>query len=125
MTHTETRKHHFERLNSYRNSVEYAEYAREIGADVPQGQLPSLLGDRWEIDDEIYHEFLEMLPPLGWRNGSFFMSEFSFGDITAKFTREGDKYFCEFARWTEKSPTVGVTAREINQQGCGPEREVS
>ena len=116
MTPAETRTHHFERLNSYRNSVEYAEYAREIGAEVPQGNFPSLLGNRWEIDEAIYHEFLEMLPPLGWRNGSFFMSEFSFDDITAKFTREGDKYFCEFARFPERAAEV-VTPREINRQG--------
>lgn len=101
MTHDEIRARHFERLNSYRQSAEYAEYAGKIGAAVPQGPLTRLLGNRWEIDREVYEEFLEMLPPLGWRGGSFFMSEFSFGNITAKYTKEGDKYYCEFARYPE------------------------
>ena len=52
-----------------------------------------MIGDRWEIDEDIYMEFLEMLPPMGWRGGAFYMSEFSFGDITTKFTREGGKYY--------------------------------
>lgn len=101
---TDIRTRHFERLNSYRNSAEYAQYAREIGADVPQGDLPSLIGNRWEIDEQTYREFLEMLPPLGWRSGSFYLSEFTFGDITTKYTKDRDKYYCEFARFPERKP---------------------
>src|SRR4051794_17884427 len=108
MTHEETRKQHFERLNRYRQSAEYAEYAKAIGADVPQGDLPSLIGNRSEIDKDIYHEFLEMLPPIGWRGGSFFMSEFTFGDVTAKYSKEGDRYYCEFARYPERSRPVST-----------------
>jgi len=99
MTHDAIRKAHFERLNSYRNSTEYAEYANAIGADIPQGELPSLIGNRWEIDEQIYDEFLGMLPPLAWQGGSFYMCEFTFADITAKFTKEGDKFYCEFAHY--------------------------
>ena len=58
MTHDQIRKNHFERLNSYRQSAEYAEYAKAIGAEVPEGDLPCLLGNRWEIDKDIYDEFL-------------------------------------------------------------------
>lgn len=107
MTHDEIRKHHYERLNIYRQSSEYAQYARQIGAEVPEGDLPSLIGNRWEIDGHVYGEFLEMLPPLGWRSGSFYMREFSFDDITAKFSKEAHRYFCEFARYpsTEGSPS--------------------
>ena len=28
---------------------------------MPRGEAPSLIGDRWEIDAETYHEFLEVL----------------------------------------------------------------
>jgi hypothetical protein len=102
MTHDSVRKNHFERLNNYRHSAEYAEYARTIGADIPQGELPSLIGNKWEIDAETYREFLEMLPPLGWRGETFYMSEFTFSDISTKYSKEGDKYYCEFARYPEK-----------------------
>lgn len=115
MTHEALRAAHFHRLNSYRQSQEYAAYAREIGADVPEGELPSLIGNRWQIDADIYHEFLEVLQPMGWKDGTFYIREFSFGDITAKFTREGDRYFCEFARYPE--PAVDVTASEVKQRG--------
>ena len=71
MTHDEIRKNHFQHLNSYRHSAEYAEYAKAISAEVPQGDLPSLIGNRWEIDGQVYREFLEMLPPLGWREHVF------------------------------------------------------
>lgn len=102
MTHDEIRKQHFQRLNNYHHSSEYAEYAKQIGAEVPKGSLPSLLGDKWEIDRETYQEFLEVLPPLGWEGGTFYMCEFSFDDITAKFSKKGDKYYCEFARCPER-----------------------
>jgi len=102
MTHDEIRSRHFKRLNSYRHSADYAEYARQIGGDFPVGELPSLLGDRWGIDEETYDDFLGMLPPLGWHGGSFYMMEFLFGDITTKCSKEGNRYFCEFARYTER-----------------------
>jgi hypothetical protein len=104
MTHAQIRQTHFQRLNSYRNSAEYAQHANEIGADIPPGELPSLIGNRWEIDEQTYREFLNVLPPLGWRNGTFYLSEFTFGDITTKYTKDGDKYFCEFARFPERKP---------------------
>lgn len=127
MTHEELRKRHFERLNGYRQSAEFAEYARAISrADVPAGPLPSLIGDRWEIDRELYEEFLEILPPLGWRGGVFYMREFSFGDITAKFTKEGDRYYCEHAhyppRQAEASPFTVRRRDGAGPAGCGQDR---
>jgi hypothetical protein len=60
------------------------------------------LGKRWEIDKETYWEFLEVLPPLAHRGGSFYLSEFTFDNITTKYTKEGDRYYCEFCRFPEK-----------------------
>ena|SRR5687768_52313 len=97
-----TRDQHFQRLNAYRHSREYAQFAARIGNPVPEGDdLPSLLGVRWEIDETIYMEFLEILPPLRWHGGTFLISEFCFDTITTKYTRTGDasvgyRYFCEF-----------------------------
>ncbi|HEY7330682.1 MAG TPA: hypothetical protein VH592_23785 [Gemmataceae bacterium] len=99
MTHDEIRKCHYDRLRDYLHSAEYAEYVTEPGANIPQGPLPSLLGKRWEIDEKTYMEFLEVLPPLAYHDGSFYLSEFTFGDITTKYTKEGDRYYCEFARY--------------------------
>jgi hypothetical protein len=97
MNHDEIRKRHYKRLNDYRDSVEYQ--ASSCCYQKPTAPLKTLIGDRWEIDEEIYDDFLNMLPPMGWRGGAFYMSEFTFDDITAKFSKEGGKYWCEFARF--------------------------
>jgi hypothetical protein len=102
------RSAHFERLNGYRNSSEYAAFARRIGIEPPEGDQPSLLGARWEITQSIYDEFLEMLPPLGFNGAAFFFREFCFDDITTKFTKSGDAYYCEFARFPTRRPEVGT-----------------
>lgn len=116
MTHDQLRAEHFHRLNGYRHSAEYANYAKEIGAEPPTGNLPSLIGDRWEIDRAIYEEFLEVLPPMEWKGGTFYMREFSFGDITAKFSREGERYFCEFAHFPARHAD---RVRAEGEQGRG------
>lgn len=97
------RAEHYRRLNDYRGTAEYAAFYRSIGADRgdPAG-LPSMLGNRWEITAELYDEFLNMLPPMGWSGGTFYMSEFTIDDITAKFSKEGGRYFCEHARFPNR-----------------------
>ncbi len=90
---------HYRRMNDYKDSKEYAEYAKSIGHEVEEKPTRSLIGDRWEINEELYYEFLEMLPPMGWRNGAFFMCEFTFDNITNRFSQEEGKFYCEFARY--------------------------
>ena len=90
-------------------SAEYAEYAKSVAWPAPEGDVPSLIGDRWEIDNETYREFLEVLPPLAVRGNSFYLSEFTCGDITTKYTHEGDRYYCEFARVPAQRERVAQT----------------
>lgn len=98
-----SRAEHFVLLNDYKATREYAEHCRLIGMAAPDPDgLPSVLGRRWEITADVYDEFLNMLPPMGWRGGVFFMCEFTFGDITAKFTHEAGRYYCEHARYPER-----------------------
>ncbi len=93
-----TREQHFRRLNSYRVSREYTEFARTVGmpASLADDNLPSLLGVRWEIEERTFTEFRDILPPINWNGSSFLMSEFCFAGITTKYSKEGDRYFCEF-----------------------------
>ena len=99
-------KNHFDRLNNYRNTKEFVEWARSIGYDeeylsqFDQENLPSMLGNPWEINEDIYYHFLEILPPMGFKNGTFYMCEYNFDNITAKFTENDGKFYCEFARYT-------------------------
>jgi hypothetical protein len=98
------RDEHFKRLNAYRKSREYVEYAKMIGIDTTEiiaeyartGELPTIVNKPWRIDERIYNEFLNMLSPMDWRNGSFKMREYVFGTITTMYTKKGDAYFCEF-----------------------------
>lgn len=109
MTPEEIRTRHYERLNDYRNSIEY-QTSRNC-YEKPTGYLKTLIGDRWEIDEEIYMDALECLPPMGWKGDTFYMMEFTFDDITAKFTKEGGRYYCEFARYPEPPKSL-----DINQE---------
>jgi hypothetical protein len=81
---SDVRKFHFEQLNR---------------------KPPPAMGEKWEIDEGVYGHFLESFgPPLGWtgpegHSESFYSSEFESDDVTTKYTREGDRYFCEFAEY--------------------------
>lgn len=97
MTPADLRATHFARLNAYTRTREYAEWYQTIGGPAPAADLPSLAGQRWEIDEAIYDEFLEMMPPI-YAPGGFFTCEETFDGYHARFTREGDRYYCEFAR---------------------------
>lgn len=93
------RDEHYKRLNTYRHSIEYLVYARMVGINptvTDADKLPKLCGTRWAIDERIYNEFLNMLPPLNHRSNSFLLREFVFGTITTKYSKVGDRYFCEF-----------------------------
>lgn len=57
------------------------------------------IGQRWEINAKIYQTFLEILPPLGLRHDRFYMREFVRGRMTTKYSRQGNRYFCEFVLW--------------------------
>src|SRR6202000_2216614 len=85
----QVRANHFVFLNDYRYSKEYQEWNASIGGPAPQADLEPIIGLRWDIDEAIYNEFLGMLPPLGWNGSSFYMSEFSFSNITTKYSRVG------------------------------------
>ncbi len=97
------RDEHFKRINSYHQSLEYAEFCKTIGTTPPFACTESLLGKRWAIDERLYNEFLNILPPMNWRSGSFMMSEYTFSTITTKYSKVGDRYYCEFVDTAVKS----------------------
>jgi len=90
------RYRHYKNLNNYRDSIEYAEYAKDIGYSsfAFKDTKRSIIGDKWEITEEIYDDFLNMLPPLNYKDNSFYMREYCFDNITTRFSKSGDKYFC-------------------------------
>jgi hypothetical protein len=87
----EVRRNHFQHLNQ-----------------VPQSEF----GERWEINKVLWWEHLETFAEVlgftatpepggadGWATASFYSPEFRRDDITTKYTKDGDRYFCEIVRY--------------------------
>ena len=51
-----------------------------------------------EVTEESFEDALNVLPPLRWRNGGFFMSETYTNDVTAFYQRVDDKYYTSYQR---------------------------
>jgi hypothetical protein len=60
-----------------------------------------MAGAWWEIDQNTFNYFLEVLPPYYVRFG-FISSEFLTGSITSYYINLGEKYYCAYIDWKEK-----------------------
>lgn len=58
-----------------------------------------VVGEKWEIEEAVWWLFLEVLPPLAYTGHSFYMVEFYTGNITTRYSREGEKFYCEWAMY--------------------------
>lgn len=61
------------------------------------------IGREWEINEEIFNEFLNVLPPAQFAipgaSVSFAMCEHRYGRITTAYHKTDGRYFC---RWIER-----------------------
>lgn len=55
--------------------------------------LNSLCGSWKELSADDYDEALNVLPPVQWYNGGFFMSECYMDDVTTFYQKWGDRYY--------------------------------
>lgn len=53
------------------------------------------IGDKWQINAEIYWHFCNLLPPISTPNG-FLMSEALKGDIHSNYFKENGKYYHQY-----------------------------
>lgn len=60
----------------------------------------------WQIDESIYWEFLEMLPPI-YVTGGFRMCEHLTGDLAATFIEIGGHYWCGYSTRAETPKLAG------------------
>ncbi len=58
----------------------------------------SLCGDWKEISEEFYDDALNVLPPVAWYDGGFFMSERFSGDVTSFYQKMNGKYYSSLQR---------------------------
>lgn len=61
-----------------------------------------------KINESIYDEFLNVLPPLAWRDGSFCICEMLTDDITAVFFQQSGRFFCGYLRMGEHSENLAA-----------------
>ncbi|MER8983943.1 hypothetical protein [Mesorhizobium sp. M0843] len=62
-----------------------------------------MLGKFWQIDQTIYDEFLEMLPPI-YCPGGFRLCERLTDDIAATYLKVGPYHWCTFTNLTTTRP---------------------
>lgn len=48
--------------------------------------------------DVLNDEQLNVLPPIGWNGSGFWMSEYTYGDVTAYYQRFGGRYYTSLQR---------------------------
>ena len=92
------RKQFFEWLNDKSLQPQHGEagyYEKAVRA------YENRIGQKVEIDEELYWYFLEILPPIYAPKG-FYMREMSIENITTLFTCEDGRYFCQYARLPER-----------------------
>ncbi len=62
-----------------------------------------MLGKFWQIDTQIYLEFLDLLPPIYCRGG-FRLCERLTGDIATTYLKVGPDYWCGYTDLTSTRP---------------------
>lgn len=58
----------------------------------------SLCGDWKEVTEEDYDDALNVLPPVGWYGGGFFMSERYTGNVSSFYQKLNGKYYSSLQR---------------------------
>ena len=75
--------------------------------------LNDMCGDWKEITEENFEDALNVLPPMRWENGGFFMSERYTGDVTAFYQQIGNKYYTSYQRLSYKRDDILENLREF------------
>lgn len=78
--------------------------------------LDSICGDWKEITAEQFEDALNVLPPLRWENGGFFMSERYTADVTGFYQQIGDRYFTSYQRLSYNRKDIIADLHSFMQQ---------
>lgn len=68
---------------------------------------------RWkEVTEEEYNEQLNVLPPIGWNGSGFWMSEYTYGDVTAYYQRLDGRYYTSLQRMSTPRAEILASLRQ-------------
>lgn len=86
------------RPESYYLEKGYSILTWEELESIQEEYLNKLCNDWKEITEEQFEYALNVLPPVRWENGGFFMSERYTNDVTGYYQQIGDKYYTSLQR---------------------------
>lgn len=89
-------KRDIDKINNYINNKETYIYILFKYIEVIGYNKIFLLKCKLSITKDNYFNQLNQLPPLKYLKNGFLSSEFTTGNITAKYTKDIDKYYIEF-----------------------------
>jgi hypothetical protein len=72
-----------------------------------------LLSTYIEITEETYWYFLEVLPPMNWRNGYFAIVEATTDDVRLGIFKIGERYFAAHVSDDEEPHKLAAVAEQI------------
>ena len=76
-----------------------------------------LIGHWKEISEKEYDDQLNILPPLQWYNGGFFMSEYYTGTVTAFYQKWRGKYYTSLQRIDTDRAEILNSLQDFIKQG--------
>lgn len=54
------------------------------------------VGVEWEVTEEVFWHFLEVLPPLAMHKGKFLLSEMQYSTVTMRYRQDDDRFFAAY-----------------------------
>lgn len=87
-----------ERGKEYYLEKGFSILTRNEYSPIHEKHLDSLCGEWREITEEKYNEAMNVLPPLRYENGGFFMREMWTADVTDFYQQIGRRYFTSMQR---------------------------
>lgn len=66
----------------------------------------NLIGKWKEITEEEYNDALNVLPPVAWYDGGFFISERYTSNISDFYQKYNGKYYTSLQRWSTKREDI-------------------
>lgn len=66
----------------------------------------NLIGKWKEITEDAYNDALNVLPPVAWYEGGFFISERYTSNISDFFQKYNGRYYTSYQRWSTKREDI-------------------
>lgn len=97
---------YYNKPESYYLENGYIIVTEEEFEPIQESYLNGICNNWKEIAEDQFEEMLNVLPPIRWSKGGFFMSERYTSDVTSFYQQIGDKYFTSWQRLSYKRDDI-------------------